>query len=93
MQEEEKKVGSMSREEIELPNPDCTTGMRHGTYDKLDVDGLVSPGKRERKFTAAVWCTVIGMSLIDSDLEAGCRGWTGVDKTAAESGVCCMFSS
>ncbi len=44
-QDEEKQQGSMSREEIELPNPDCTSGMRHGTYDKLDEDGLVAPGR------------------------------------------------
>lgn len=45
LQDEEKKQGSMSREEIELPNPDSTMGMRHGTYDKLDEDGLVPPGE------------------------------------------------
>ncbi len=43
-QEEEKKQGSMSREEIERPNPECVAGMRHGTYDKLDEDGLVPAG-------------------------------------------------
>ena len=43
-QDEEKKVGNLNREEIELPNPDNTTGIRHGTYDKLDEDGLVPPG-------------------------------------------------
>jgi len=45
LQDEEKKQGSMSREEIEMPNPDNTMGMRHGTYDKLDEDGLVPPGR------------------------------------------------
>lgn len=44
--EEEKKQGSMVREEIERPNPDCTMGMKHGTYDKLDEDGLIAPGTR-----------------------------------------------
>uniref|UniRef100_A0A7S0WZH0 DNA-directed RNA polymerase subunit beta n=1 Tax=Chlamydomonas leiostraca TaxID=1034604 RepID=A0A7S0WZH0_9CHLO len=44
--DEEKKSGAMTREEIEMPNPDCTSGMRHGTYDKLDEDGLVAPGTR-----------------------------------------------
>lgn len=44
VQDEEKKSGAMTREEIEVPNPDCTSGMRHGTYDKLDEDGLVAPG-------------------------------------------------
>ncbi len=45
-QEEEKKQGMTCHEEIEMPNPDCTSGMRHGTYDKLDEDGLVAPGER-----------------------------------------------
>ncbi|KAL6757113.1 RNA polymerase II second largest subunit [Haematococcus lacustris] len=44
--EEETKQGSISKEHIELPNPDCTSGMKHGTYDKLDLDGLIEPGTR-----------------------------------------------
>lgn len=43
---EEKKVGSMVQEVVEKPDRSVTTGMRHGTYDKLDEDGLVPPGTR-----------------------------------------------
>ncbi|KAK9805346.1 hypothetical protein WJX73_004503 [Symbiochloris irregularis] len=43
---EEKKVGSMVQEVIEKPDRSVTTGMRHGTYDKLDDDGLTPPGTR-----------------------------------------------
>lgn len=43
-QEEEKKQGSLSKEEIKKPDPAVTEGMRHGTYDKLDDDGLCPPG-------------------------------------------------
>lgn len=43
-QEEEKKQGSLSKEEIKKPDPAITEGMRHGTYDKLDDDGLCPPG-------------------------------------------------
>ncbi|MEW5307138.1 MAG: hypothetical protein WDW38_002209 [Sanguina aurantia] len=44
--EEEKKQGSLSKEEIKKPDPAVTEGMRHGTYDKLDDDGLCPPGSR-----------------------------------------------
>ncbi|GMH42706.1 hypothetical protein BSKO_10625 [Bryopsis sp. KO-2023] len=42
--DEEKKIGSLTNEEIEKPDGQITAGMRHGTYDKLDDDGLVAPG-------------------------------------------------
>ena len=34
----------MAREEIEAPDPSVTSKMKHGTYDKLDADGLCPPG-------------------------------------------------
>ncbi|KAG7673734.1 hypothetical protein Ndes2437B_g01899 [Nannochloris sp. 'desiccata'] len=43
---EEKKQGSMVQETIEKPNRDLTAGLRHGTYDKLDDDGIAAPGTR-----------------------------------------------
>jgi DNA-directed RNA polymerase II subunit RPB2 len=36
----------MSKETIEKPDPQTTTGLRHGVYDKLDDDGLCPPGTR-----------------------------------------------
>eukprot|EP00897_Mesotaenium_endlicherianum_P010856 jgi/Mesen1/979/ME000012S00529 len=44
--DEEKKQGTLVKEEFERPNRDTTTGMRHGSYDKLDDDGLAPPGTR-----------------------------------------------
>ena len=33
------------REKFEKPDPAKTSGMKHGTYDKLDADGIISPGR------------------------------------------------
>ena len=46
MQAEEKKQGSLVQEVIERPDREVTVAMRHGTYDKLDDDGIASPGTR-----------------------------------------------
>ncbi|KAJ3401560.1 DNA-dependent RNA polymerase II [Chytriomyces hyalinus] len=42
----EKKEGMTQLETIEKPMRENTLRMRQGSYDKLDVDGLVSPGVR-----------------------------------------------
>jgi DNA-directed RNA polymerase II subunit RPB2 len=41
-----KKVGAQFLEDFEKPNRIDTLRMKHGTYDKLDHDGLVAPGVR-----------------------------------------------
>ncbi|KDD76893.1 domain 6 of RNA polymerase Rpb2 [Helicosporidium sp. ATCC 50920] len=43
---EERSQGSVIQERIERPPRDVTAGLRHGTYDKLDDDGLAPPGTR-----------------------------------------------
>ncbi|KAK9837485.1 hypothetical protein WJX81_006043 [Elliptochloris bilobata] len=43
---EEKKQGSLVQEVIERPDREVTVAMRHGTYDKLDDDGIAPPGTR-----------------------------------------------
>ena len=48
-QAEEKKQGSLVQEVIERPNREVTVAMRHGTYDKLDDDGIAPPGTRVRR--------------------------------------------
>uniref|UniRef100_A0ACD6AQB5 Uncharacterized protein n=1 Tax=Avena sativa TaxID=4498 RepID=A0ACD6AQB5_AVESA len=44
--DEEKKMGTLVKEEFGRPNRENTMGMRHGSYDKLDDDGLAPPGTR-----------------------------------------------
>lgn len=43
---EEKRLGSLIQEVIEKPVRENTMAMSHGTYDKLDEDGLAPPGSR-----------------------------------------------
>ncbi|WJX25719.1 DNA-dependent RNA polymerase II [Trifolium repens] len=44
--DEEKKMGTLVREDFGRPDRATTMGMSHGSYDKLDDDGLVPPGTR-----------------------------------------------
>ncbi|EJT99968.1 DNA-dependent RNA polymerase II second largest subunit [Dacryopinax primogenitus] len=40
----EKSTGVVPIEEFEKPHRDTTVRMKHGTYEKLEADGLVAPG-------------------------------------------------
>ncbi|TPX72974.1 DNA-directed RNA polymerase [Spizellomyces sp. 'palustris'] len=42
----EKKVGMMASETFEKPARDSCLRLKHGTYEKLDNDGLIAPGVR-----------------------------------------------
>ena len=45
-QQQEKMVGPQVMEQFEKPNRADTLRMKHGTYDKLDSDGIIVPGVR-----------------------------------------------
>ncbi|CDR42980.1 CYFA0S10e04478g1_1 [Cyberlindnera fabianii] len=44
--DQEKRVGMSVVEEFEKPNRSNTLRLKHGTYEKLDDDGLIAPGVR-----------------------------------------------
>ncbi|KAG2318468.1 hypothetical protein Bca52824_011681 [Brassica carinata] len=44
--DEEKRMGTLIKEDFGRPDRGNTLGMRHGSYEKLDDDGLAPPGTR-----------------------------------------------
>ncbi|KAA1110516.1 DNA-dependent RNA polymerase II [Puccinia graminis f. sp. tritici] len=44
--DQEKRAGALQMEEFEKPTRDSTLRLKHGTYDKLDDDGIITPGTR-----------------------------------------------
>ncbi|CAG8591271.1 30148_t:CDS:10 [Gigaspora margarita] len=44
--DQEKKVGILSIEEFDKPTRETTLRLKHGTYEKLEDDGLIAPGTR-----------------------------------------------
>lgn len=44
--DQEKKSGQVQLEEFERPTRESTLRLKHGTYEKLDGDGLVGLGER-----------------------------------------------
>ncbi|KAJ2614101.1 DNA-dependent RNA polymerase II [Coemansia sp. RSA 1365] len=44
--DEEDKLGSKELGTFEKPTPDTTLRLKHGTYEKLEGDGLIAPGTR-----------------------------------------------
>ena len=72
MQDEERKTGSMVQERIQRPDRSTTLGMRHGTYDKLDDDGLTPPGTRvSGAHSLHTFCSQATMSQLQTPSPSG----------------------
>ena len=68
--DEERHQGALVRETLEKPDPECTLALRHGSYDKLDEDGLAIPGERVNGDDVLVGKTT-PLPSSDEDVAAG----------------------
>jgi DNA-directed RNA polymerase II subunit RPB2 len=59
-------------ETFEIPDPRRTVGRRHGTYDKLDRDGLIEPGATVSGDDIIIGKTSL-MRKNHTDLDLGCQ--------------------
>jgi len=88
--DEERHQGNQVQEQFEVPRSEITVGMRHGTYDKLEDDGLIAPGTRVSGDDVIIGKTSM---LLNTDEDAGARAsrYTRKDESvslrSSESGI------
>lgn len=72
--------GNQERETFERPDPDTTSALRHGSYKKLDEDGLAIPGERVAGEDVLIGKTQ-DMSIMDG--EGPVRRFTKIDRSSS----------
>lgn len=82
-QDEEKKQGALCAEEFEQPNRKTCLSMRHGSYDKIDEDGLVAPGTRVSGDDIIIGKTTPLQTNLDDEMSPAAKGITKKDTSTA----------
>lgn len=80
IKDEEKRGKAGEREEFEIPDKDVTMALRHGSYAKLDADGLAVPGERVNGDDVLVGKT---SHLAPQEGEGAVRRYSKIDRSSS----------